>query len=75
VPAAVILHGDIEPRSWKVTKKGKDGKPMKDPDGNAIKEKRTRQDWSIKSGYVDTKARPSLYTKEGNFGYVAWHYF
>jgi hypothetical protein len=74
-PAAGILHGDIELRTWEVVKRGADGKPLKDRDGKTRKERRSRQDWSLKDGYVETGSGTSLHDHEGALGYTSWHYF
>lgn len=75
VPAPGILYGDIERRSWTVTKRGRDGKPILGKDGKPVKEVRSRQDWSIKDGYLETGNGTSVHDIEGALGYGAWSYF
>ncbi|WP_439122628.1 hypothetical protein [Marivita sp.] len=66
-PAEGVLHGDIEARSWTVTKLIKGG--------IRVQQVRTRQDWEIKNGYMEPGSGTSLHDHEGEFGYLAWSYF
>lgn len=66
-PADGILHGDIEARSWTVTKMLRGGKK--------VQQVRTRQDWEIKDGHMETGAGTSLHDYEGALDYRAWNYF
>ncbi len=66
-PADGILHGDIEARSWTVTKMHRGGKKTQ--------EVRTHQDWAIRNGHMEPGSGTSLHDHEGALGYLAWAYF
>lgn len=66
-PADGLLHGDIEKRSWTVPKVLKGGKK--------VQQVRSRQDWAIKDGYMETGSGTSLHDYEGALDYLAWTYF
>lgn len=66
-PADGILYGDIEARSWTVTKLVKGGL--------RVQQVRTRLDWEIRNGYMEPGSGTSLHDHEGEFGYLAWSYF
>lgn len=67
VPAEGILHGDIEERTWTVTKMLKGGVKSQ--------QVRSRQDWAIKDGYMETGNGTSLHDYEGALDYRSWDYF
>ena len=54
-----ILYGDIERRYWTTTVVKKDG--------TRVREQRSRQDWSIKDGYVETGSGTSIYDYKGHW--------
>ncbi|ARE41416.1 hypothetical protein RGUI_3275 [Rhodovulum sp. P5] len=74
-PAAGILHGDIERRYWTVAKRNRAGEIVKDKHGKTVRETRSRQDWSITDGQMDTGSGTSLHDYEGALGYRSWNYF